>query len=40
MTQQYECLIWVAEVIMDDMNRNGCTYRLANVEMTIFMMGK
>ena len=38
--QQYECLIWVAEVIMGHMNRNGCTYRLADVEMTLFMIEK
>jgi hypothetical protein len=38
--QQYEQLIWAAEVIRDHMNRNGCTYRLADVEMALFMMGK
>jgi len=38
--QQYEQLIWAAEVIRDHMNRNGCTYRLADMEMALFMMGK
>ena len=38
--EQYEHLIWVAEVMRDYMNSHGCTYRLADVEMALFMMGK
>jgi hypothetical protein len=37
--QQYEYLIWTIEVIRDHMNENSCTYRLADVEMALFMMG-
>jgi hypothetical protein len=35
----YEKLIWVTEVIRDYMNQQGCTYRLTDVEMALFMMG-
>ena len=38
--QNYLWLIWVCEVIRDYMNKHGCTYRLADVEMALFMMGK
>jgi len=36
----FEHLIWTAEVIKNYMNNQGCTYRLADVEMALFMMGK
>ena len=38
--EHYERLIWTLEVIQDDLNQKGCTYRLADVEMALFMMGK
>jgi hypothetical protein len=38
--EHYERLIWTAEVIRECMNQQGCTYRLADVEMALFMMGK
>ena len=38
--KHYEHLIWTAEVIKNYMNAQGCTYRLADVEMALFMMGK
>ena len=38
--EHYERLIWTAEVIKNYMNVQGCTYRLADVEMALFMMGK
>jgi len=38
--EQYEHMIWVAEVMRDYLNRQGCTYRLADVEMALFMVGK
>ena len=38
--QNFLWLIWVCEVIRDIMNKQGCTYRLADVEMALFMMGK
>ncbi len=38
--EQYEQMIWVAEVMRDYLNRKGCTYRLADVEMALFMVGK
>ena len=38
--EHYERLIWTIEVIQDDLNQKGCTYRLADVEMALFMMGK
>ncbi|MHA1401891.1 MAG: hypothetical protein ACTSQE_16190 [Candidatus Heimdallarchaeaceae archaeon] len=37
--QNYQWLIWVLEEIRDYMNKQGCTYRLADVEMALFMMG-
>lgn len=38
--EQYERLIWTLEVIQDNLNRKGCTFRLADIEMALFMMGK
>lgn len=38
--KNYEHLIWITELIRDFMNENGCTYRIADVEMALFMMGK
>ena len=38
--KNYEHLIWISELIRDFMNENGCTYRIADVEMALFMMGK
>jgi hypothetical protein len=38
--ENYERLIWTTEVIREYMNQQGCTYRLADVEMALFMMGK
>jgi len=38
--QNYQWLIWILEEIRDYMNTQGCTYRLADVEMALFMMGK
>ena len=36
----YEHLVWITEIIRDYMNEAGCTYRVADVEMALFMMGK
>lgn len=38
--KNYEHLIWITELIRDFMNENGCNYRLPDVEMALFMMGK
>jgi hypothetical protein len=38
--KNYEHLIWITGLIRDFMNENGCTYRMADVEMALFMMGK
>jgi len=38
--KNYEHLIWITELIRDFMNENGCNYRIADVEMALFMMGK
>lgn len=37
---QYQKLIWTLEIIRDYMNEKGQTFRLADVEMGLFMMGK
>ena len=37
---QFEHLIWTVEIIKDYMNENGCTFRAADVEIGLFMMGK
>ena len=36
----YEHLAWVTEIIRDQLNEAGCTYRAADVEMALFKMGK
>jgi len=36
----YEHLIWTIEVMRDYLNNIGCTYRLADVEMALYMIGK
>ena len=36
----YERLIWTIRIIRDYLNSTGCTYRSADVEMALFMMGK
>jgi hypothetical protein len=38
--EYYERLIWTLEIMRDYLNQRGCTYRLADVEMALFMMGK
>ena len=38
--ENYQYLIWIAEVMREYMNGQGCTYRLADIEMALFMMGK
>ncbi|MFZ7138016.1 MAG: hypothetical protein ACOWW1_06330 [archaeon] len=37
---EYERVLWTIEQIKDYMNELGCTYRQADVEMALFMMGK
>ena len=37
---QYQQLIWTLEIIRDNLNSKGFTYRLADVEMALFMLGK
>jgi len=36
----YEHLVWIIEIIRDHMNKAGCTYRTADVEMALFKMGR
>lgn len=36
----YQKLIWTIEVIRDYLNEKGCTFRSADIEMALFMMGK
>ena len=38
--REYERVLWTMEVIRDYMNERGCTYRIADVEMALFMMGQ
>jgi hypothetical protein len=38
--KEYERILWTIEQIKDYMNELGCTYRQADVEMALFMMGK
>jgi hypothetical protein len=38
--ENYEKLIWTLEIIRDYLNEKGCTFRLADVEMALFMIGK
>lgn len=38
--REYERILWTIEQIKDYMNELGCTYRQADVEMALFMMGK
>jgi hypothetical protein len=38
--QNYQKLIWTLEIIRDCLNQKGFTYRLADVEMALFMIGK
>jgi hypothetical protein len=38
--QNYQYLIWILEEIRDHMNQRGCTYKLADIEMALFMMGQ
>jgi len=38
--QEYQRLIWAAEIMRDHMDSNGCTYRMADVEMALYMMGQ
>jgi len=37
--EYYEKLIWTLEIIRDYLNERGYTYRLADVEMALYMMG-
>jgi hypothetical protein len=36
----YERLIWVLEVIRDQLNLEGHPFSIADIEMALFMMGK
>jgi hypothetical protein len=36
----YQRLIWTLEIVRDCLNERGQTYRLADVEMAFFMIGK
>ena len=38
--ENYEKLIWTLEIVRDYLNEKGCTFRIADVEMALFMMGK
>ncbi|MCJ7631178.1 hypothetical protein MUP77_02075 [Candidatus Bathyarchaeota archaeon] len=38
--QNYEKLIWVSEVIRDYLNEKSHKFRIADIEMALFMMGK
>lgn len=38
--ENYEKLIWNLEIVRDYLNEKGCTFRIADVEMALFMMGK
>jgi len=38
--EQYQRLIWILEVIQDHLNDKGHTFRIADIEMALFMMGK
>jgi hypothetical protein len=38
--EYYEKLIWTVDVMKEYLNGKGCTYRLADVEMALFMMGQ
>lgn len=37
--EQYQRLIWALEIIRDFLNERGNTFRLADVEMALFMIG-
>jgi hypothetical protein len=38
--ENYQKLIWTLEVVRDYFNERGHTYRLADIEMALFMIGK
>ncbi len=38
--ENYQRLIWILEIVRDYLNGRGHTYRLADVEMALFMIGK
>jgi hypothetical protein len=38
--EQYQRLIWTLEVIRDHLNTKGHTFRIADIEVALFMMGK
>jgi hypothetical protein len=38
--ENYQKLIWTLEIVRDYLNEKGQTYRLADVEMALFMIGK
>ncbi|GAG93918.1 unnamed protein product, partial [marine sediment metagenome] len=38
--EQYQRLIWTLEIIRDHLNEKGHTFRLADIEMALFMIGK
>jgi len=38
--KEYEKVLWTIEVIKDYMNKQGCTYRQADAEMALYMMGR
>jgi hypothetical protein len=38
--ENYQKLIWVIEVIRDELNLQGYPFSIADVEMALFMMGK
>lgn len=38
--EQYQRMLWTVQYMTDYMNRKGYTYRAADIEMALFMMGK
>jgi len=38
--ENYQRLIWTLEIVRDYLNEKGHTYRLADIEMALFMIGK